>query len=80
MLGYDEQDQCCYYRHQYMLTHEVLDDEDNFYSERASFERVQAWKLKGREWLHYSETGGAAGSCSDHGLKTNYEITPCRPK
>jgi len=80
MLGYDEQDQCCYYRHQYMLTRELLDDEDNFYYERAYFERVQAWKLKGNEWLRYSETGCAGGCCSDQGLKTKYEITPCKPK
>ena len=79
LLGYDEQGLCCYYRHQFMLTREVLDDEDNFYSERAHFERVHSWRLKGSNWLRYSETGGTAGSCSDHGLKTKYEITPCRP-
>lgn len=80
MLGYDEQGLCCYYRHQFMLTREVLDDEDNFYLERAYFEKVQSWKLKASDWLRYSETGGTAGNCRDHGFKTKYEITPCRPR
>ncbi len=77
VFGYDGENRCCYYRHQHTLTREVLDDEDNFYSERAYSEEVLAWRLGGGAWLRCSASVGSAGACGDYRLE--YAITPARP-
>lgn len=77
VFGYDGENQCSYYRHRHTLTREVLDDEDNFYSERAYSEEVLAWRLASGVWLRCSATAGGAGECRDRRLE--YAITPVRP-
>ena len=80
ILGYDQNGECCYHRHRYALTREVLDDEDNFYEEEAYFEDVKAWRLAGGVWLSRTIQAGQVGDCRDRSLRPGYAIVPDRPR
>lgn len=78
MLGYDKSGLCCYYRHAYALTRDVLDDEDNFYEEVAYREIVTAWLLENGQWLCCKSIKTGVG-CSTVSAP-RYELAHSRPR
>lgn len=50
-LGYDENDQPCFYRHRFLLDALRLGDGDELYAAIIYSEEVIAWRLRDERWL-----------------------------
>ena len=79
-LGYDGRRQCCFYRHQFILTRAVMDEDESFSEEETYFEEVRAWRLRNGTWLRRTTTRGPAGDCRRRLSRPLYEIAADRPR
>ncbi len=79
-LGYDGRMQCCFYRHQFVLTRAVMEEDESFSEEETYFEEVLAWRIRNGTWLCRTTTRGAAGDCRRRLSHPQYEITADRPR
>lgn len=63
-LGYDPDQQVCYYVHRYIFAEPRSDNDEDFYPVVTRGETLRAWRLRDDRWLTYrvvlaNEEGGA---------------------
>ncbi len=80
-MGYDGDNECCFYRHQFSLSREILEEDETFiFEEKVYFEEVRAWRLSEGGWLCRTLKREATRDCRKRIVQPVYEVLAARPR